>query len=98
MTDILISSIREAILPEIRSIIQGELKNRNAEELQEKFISRDEACKMFSPPVSRVTLYNWEKGELIKSYSIGGKRFFKYSELLEAIQRVKKYERIRPKA
>src|SRR5678815_4920541 len=93
MTDILISSIKEAILPELRSIIQQELRNKYSEELREKFLSVSEAQKMFEPPVSRGTLYNWETDGKIQSYLIGGKRFFKYSELIDAVQRVKKYQK-----
>ena len=93
MTDILISSIKEAIFPELRSIIQEELRNKCSEELTEKFLSVSEAQRMFEPPVSRGTLYNWETSGKIQSYLIGGKRFFKYSELIESVQRIKKYQK-----
>ena len=93
MTDVLISSIKEAILPELRLIIQEENKKQSLQELQEKFLSIDEARKLFNPIVSRGTLYNWMDAGLIESYSIGGKRYFKYSELIESIQKIKKYKR-----
>lgn len=93
MTDVLINSIKEAILPELRQIIQEENKRKVSEELQEKFLSIDEGRKMFQPAVSRGTLYNWEAQGYIQSYLIGGKRFFKYSELIEAVQKIKKYKR-----
>lgn len=38
---------------------------------------------------SSATLWKWEKAGKIKSYGIGGKRFYKRSELAEAITEMK---------
>lgn len=38
---------------------------------------------------SSATLWKWEKAGKIKSYGIGGKRFYKRSELTEAITEMK---------
>lgn len=88
-----LNSIKDAILPDIQLMIEGALKKIASEELAEKFLSVDEARKLFDPEVSRGTMYNWENAGYIQSYLIGGKRYFKYSELLEAVQRIKKYSR-----
>lgn len=39
---------------------------------------------------SASSLWKWEKEGKIQSYGIGGKRFYKRSELMEALQKVKK--------
>lgn len=92
-TDLLIETIKEAINPFIAEVIRNEFKRLSAEQLAEKFLSVDTGRKMFDPEISRGTLYNWEDKGLINSYIIGGKRLYKYSELLEAVTRIKKYSR-----
>jgi len=93
MTDLLLTSIRDAILPEIQQLIESAFKKQSAETLAEKFLSVDAAQKMFEPKVSRGTIYNWVEAGYLTSYVIGGRRVFKYSEVLEAVQKIKKYSR-----
>ena len=93
MTDALAEAIKEAILPEIRSLIDEAINRKASKELEEKLLSPDEATKVFIPQISRPTLYNWMDAGYINSYFIGGKRVFKYSELIAAVTKVKKYSR-----
>jgi hypothetical protein len=93
MSDLLINSVRDAIVPEIQHLIESAFKKHSAESLLEKFLSIDEARKMFQPVIARGTLYNWCDAGYLNSFTIGGKRFFKYSELVEAVTKVKKYSR-----
>src|ERR1051325_1998148 len=99
MSDILVDIIKEAILPfkeailpSIREAIKEEFRSIQKSETQEKLLSVDQARKMFDPEVSRGTIYNWINEGLIESYMIGGRRCLKYSELIEAVKRVKKYQ------
>ena len=46
-------------------------------------ISPKEACKLLQ--CTNVTLWRWEKKGRITAYGLGGKKFFKHSELLDAI-------------
>lgn len=93
MDDILLNAIRQALIPEIRKIIQDEIRAMLKEDLKEKYISPDVVCAMFDPKIARGTLYNWEKDGRINSYLIGGRRLYKYSEVIEAVEKLKKYTR-----
>lgn len=79
-------------LAAIRQIIREELINAASQDDKEKFLSMDEARKLFQPVISRGTLYNWMNADYIESYMIGGKRCFKYSELIEAAKKLKKHQ------
>src|SRR5688500_11295555 len=91
-TDILITAIRDALLPEIRQIIQ-EFETKRTEDLKEKFLSPDVVCEMFDPKISRTTLFNWDRDGKINSHIIGGRRVYKYREVIEAVEKIKKYSR-----
>jgi hypothetical protein len=92
-TDILLSAIRESLIPEFRQIIQEEIHSKLSQDLKEKYLSPDAVCEMFQPKISRGTLFNWDRDDRINSYLIGGRRLYKYSEVIEAIERLKKYSR-----
>jgi predicted site-specific integrase-resolvase len=47
-----------------------------------RIFSVNQLCEELS--VSRQTLHNWEKSGLIKSRTIGGRRFFLGSDILDA--------------
>jgi len=49
----------------------------------EELLSPKQACEFFQ--CTSVTLWRWEKKGRVKSYGIGGKKFFKRSELLQLI-------------
>lgn len=83
----------EQLTSTIDRIVQIRIREKQAEDLQEKFLSPKETSKMFSPSVSVVTLDAWaEKGYLNKHY-IGGRTYYKYSEVVEAVKKRKKYQR-----
>ena len=46
-------------------------------------LNYNEACEFLG--VARPTLWRWEKAGKIKSYGIEGKRFYKRTELMEAL-------------
>ena len=83
----------EAAIPKFRQIVKEELQASKAEDLQKKYISIDGFMNMFDPAVSRGTIYNWEKSGLFKSCLIGGRRVIKYTDAVEAVERIKKYSR-----
>ena len=91
--DSFVQEIKNAILPELPAIIEAAIKKQSSEALNEKFLSIDETMKLFDPRPSRTTIYNWMDAGLLNSYTFGGKRYFKYSEVLESVQRIKKYSR-----
>jgi len=93
MNDILLTAIRDSLLPEFRQMIQQEMHAKLSEDLMEKYLSPDVVCKMFDPGISRGTLFNWQKAGYIKAHVIGGKKVFKYSEIVKAVEKLKKYSR-----
>ena len=48
---------------------------------EEKLFDTQQTADFFG--VSTVTIWTWEKAQIIKSYRIGNLKRFKYSELLE---------------
>lgn len=72
--------------------VDERLELAQEKELAEKLLSPIEACKLFYPPISKSTLNRWEKQGLVKKYTIGGRTFFKYSEILSAATSLEKFK------
>ncbi len=75
----------------LREIVKAELKSHLPQESEEKLLSPEETRKVFNPPVSKMTLINWTKGEKLNAYKIGGRVYYKRSEVLTAATTLKKY-------
>jgi hypothetical protein len=56
-----------------------------------EYISLKEIGKLFSPPISQVSLWKWQKnGEFkLTPYLFGNKKFYKLTDVLEEIERHK---------
>jgi hypothetical protein len=80
----------------IELLLRDVSKKIAKEEAQEQLLSPGEAVKLWSPKVSTQTLSNWSKQGLIPKHSIGGKTFYKKSEILASLQTLKKYKASRP--
>lgn len=59
----------------------------------EKLLSTEETRKLFSPPISKPTLIKWTSSGKLKSYRIGGRVYYKLSEVIAAATHLKKYGR-----
>jgi hypothetical protein len=77
----------------IREIVRSELQSKENLELQEKLLSPAETCKLFRPNISKVTLDSWAKAGRIKNQRIGGRIFYKQSEIMQSRNSLKKYSR-----
>ena len=82
----------ETILMAVRKIVQEELKADTSKTLDEKLLSPAEVCKMFNPPISKVTLTAWTKKDLLQEHRLGGRIFYKQSEIIEGLRTLKKYK------
>jgi hypothetical protein len=60
-------------------------------EKEEKFLSPAEVCKIFVPAISKTTLAAWTKKGLLKEYRIGGRVFYKMSEVFKKVNTLYKY-------
>ena len=80
----------EDLLQKIRAIVKEEMKHEEKQE--EKLLSTAEACKLFQPAISRVTLHKWTSDGHLKRYDIGSRVYYKKSEILESAKSLKKYK------
>lgn len=77
----------------IEGIVHKQIRQKQSEDLQEKLLAPKEVCKLFQPNISLVTLDSWaDKGLLTKHY-IGGRTYYKYSEVINSVKSLKKYTR-----
>ena len=83
----------DSLLSEITKIITTAVQAQQVTELGEKLISPAETCKLFEPEISKVTLNEWRNQGLIPCYRMGGRVYYKRSEVIEAAKRIKKYDR-----
>jgi hypothetical protein len=81
----------ECVTDVIQQRVDEAVRKIKTEELQEKFLSVAEVCKMFVPNITRQTLANWEKKKLLNKHSVGRSCFYRYSEVVEAIKTHKKF-------
>jgi excisionase family DNA binding protein len=84
------------LMAQMRELIRDELKEQSRADLSEKLMTAKEAGDLLR--VSLVTLWQWEKQGRITKYSMGGRTYFKYSELmasLDTLQRYRKPEMVR---
>lgn len=82
----------ETFFQSIRAIIKEEIKAEAVSDLQEKLLSPEEACKMFVPKVTKPTLEAWSKNGPLTKHYIGGRVFYKYSELMESLKTLQRYK------
>jgi hypothetical protein len=83
----------EELEARFQKIIKEEISKKDQEATLEKLLSPEETRKLFSPAVSKVTLHHWAKQGRIKQHRIGGRVFYKYSEVLDSLVHLKKYGR-----
>jgi hypothetical protein len=80
------------LLRELREIVRQEIAAGQTEGTTEKLLSVKEACKMFQPAISPQTLHTWTKDGLIPMQKIGGKNYYKLSDVLSAGTVLKRYK------
>lgn len=87
--------------PEAVSLILGSIEGlkRELSDLKvavaredERILSPKEVCALFEPQISTRTLFNWSDQGLIRKHYLGGKTFYKKSEILESLDKLKKYQ------
>src|SRR5262245_4714146 len=83
------------LLAQFREIVKEEIRAHNQAEAGDKLLSPDEARKGFDPAISKPTVARWTKDGLIQSQRIGGRIFYKYSDLLTAGASLKRYKATR---
>lgn len=79
------------LLQQLREIIRQEIAGTTAG-TTEKLLSVKEACQIFQPAISPQTLHTWTKSGLIPMQKIGGKNYYKLSDVLSAGTVLKRYK------
>lgn len=91
---IILSSIPlEELLEKFKIIVQEGSASREKLLLDDKLLSSSETCSLFKPKISRQTLHAWSKSGKIPIHRIGGRSWYKYSEVLSATNTIKKYKK-----
>ena len=80
----------DVLLQSMRAIIKEEIKADYLKSLEEKLLTTGEVKKLFG--VSTVTIGSWSDQGLLKRYSIGGRNFYKNSEVMDSLKTLKKYK------
>jgi hypothetical protein len=75
-----------------RSVVREEIQAIKEKELQDKFLSPEETCNLFSPAITKPTLESYSK-KYFKKYYLGGRTWYRYAEVIAAIKQIKKYSR-----
>jgi excisionase family DNA binding protein len=89
---VLYSAHIEDLLEQFRAIVREEMKQEKKQENDEKLLSPAEACKLFVPAISRTTIDKWVADGRLKRYDLGGRVWFKQSEIFESAKSLKKYK------
>ena len=76
--------IKPMIIEAIREVLQ---------EKEEKFLSPAEVCKIFVPAISKTTLAAWTKQGLLTEYRIGGRVYYKMSEVVNGRKTISRYSK-----
>lgn len=93
MNNLVFTSIpHEDLLKEFRQIIEEVVNAKLQNDIGEKLISPKEACRIFQPAISRVTIDAWTKAGHLKRYDLAGRVFYRYSEVIESAKTLKRYK------
>lgn len=76
--------IKPMIVEAIREVLQ---------EKEEKFLSPAEVCKKFEPAISKTTLASWTKQGFLTEYRIGGRVYYKLSEITKSKNSLGRYSK-----
>jgi|GEM_PF-1432588 len=81
----------EFILDRFRSIVREEIQKAKADEnSEEKLLTAKETALLLK--VSQPTLNAWDHAGKLAKHRIGNRVYFKYSEVMNALQTMKKYQ------
>lgn len=83
----------DALETTLRKIIRSELESARTAEQNDRLISPGEACRLFSPPISKTTLAKWTKEGLLQDQRVGGRVYYRYGDILNAGKSLKRYSR-----
>ena len=81
----------EELISLFRDVIKEELEKLQTDKV-EKLLSPAETCKIFQPNISKTTLKSWTDQGHLTDHRIGGRVFYRLSEIVEKSKTLKKYK------
>ena len=91
-SQIILSGITTPDLIELFRVMVKDVVSQIKDKQEEKLLSPAETCKIFQPTISKVTLASWTNKGLLQDHRIGGRVFYKQSEVLAKLIILKKYK------
>jgi hypothetical protein len=82
----------EELMSLFRDVIKEELDKLQTDKV-ERLLSPAETCKIFQPNISKTTLKSWTEQGYLFDHRIGGRVFYKLSEVLEKSKTLKRYKK-----
>jgi hypothetical protein len=76
-----------------RPMIRDEVR-RVFSEQDERLLSPAETCKLFFPAITKATLTSWTNKGLLQEHRVGGRVFYRQSEVLASSLTLGKYKNI----
>jgi hypothetical protein len=80
-----------------RPMIKEEIDKIKSKD-EERLISPSETCKLFVPTITKATLTSWTNQGLLDQYRIGGRVYYKKSEVVEKTKKLCKYRNVHDQA
>jgi hypothetical protein len=81
--DKLAAVLKELLAPELT-------KKVNEANLPERLLSANQVCALFTPKITRATVDNYVDRGFFNKYALGGRNWYKYSEVVAALKVIKK--------
>lgn len=94
MDNLIFFSIQRDDLKElVRETFKEELEIYKVKETADRLLSPEEACKVFNPAITKMTLRKWSADGLIPFKKLGSRVFYRHGDLISAGKSLKKYKR-----
>ena len=68
---------------EVRNVLLPEIQNLIGENQQNKYYSADKICELLG--ITKPTLHEWRKRNIIKTYKIGSRVYYRWDEIEKAM-------------
>jgi len=84
------------LMAQMRDIVRDELQQQQRNDLAEKLLTAQETADLLR--VSLVTIWQWEKQGRITKHTLGGRTYFKYSEIMASLETLQRYRKPKGRA
>jgi len=78
---------QDALIDKIKVAIKEILCERNNLLPETNLLTREEVCQLLN--INKTTLWNYTKKDMLKSYGIGSRVYYKRDEVIEALKPIK---------